>query len=348
MTGLDEPAPLRYSLTQWHKSFGVITLLLVVWRIFWRLSHPAPAMPEHLKPWEKRAAGLTHILLYLLIFVIPVSGWISVSASPLELPTLLFNKIPWPHLPPFDQLPEKGEISQLFGDVHVVATYLLIFLLCMHIAAAFRHRLLLNDGVMERMSPKTSDGRWLTGTRSTFGVILFVIGSLVLYGFSGSIPAPLIVGNSQVSFEFTLQNQVQEGVFTDSTVDMLINPNNSSANQLRSVVNTTAVSTGNSQIDSTLVSADWFDSDNYPQAFFDSHALISLGQNRYTAMGILRIKGIAQNISFPVTLIDSDDKRIASGNFIINRMDFNLGRNFQPGDETVGYPVTIKFNFEVR
>jgi hypothetical protein len=49
-----------------------------------------------------------------------------------------------------------------------------------------------------------------------------------------------------------------------------------------------------------------------------------------------------------VTLTYSDDKQVASGSFTVNRLDFNLGRDSQPDDETVAYQVTVKFEFEVR
>lgn len=348
MVGLGESDPLRYSLTQWHKSFGVIALLLIAWRILWRFTHPAPALPDHTKPWEKQAAGVTHVALYLLIVAIPISGWIMVSASPLGLPTLLFNKIPWPHLPPFDRLPDKDEIALLFGKVHAIAGYLLMILLVAHIGAAMRHRFVLHDDVMQRMSPKAFDGRWIAGTRPTFGAILIIVGSLVLYGYSGSDSVPLAAGSSQVRFEFTVQNQAQEGSFSESTVEMLLDPDNLAASRLHSTVNMATLNTGNSQVDATLAGEDWFDSENHPQALFESRELVPLGENSYSTSGTLRIKGIARELSFPVILTNSDDKRVASGSFIVNRLDFNLGRDSQPDDETVGYPVTIKFEFEVQ
>ena len=348
MVWLDESGPLRYSLTQWHKSFGIIALLLIAWRILWRLTHPPPTLPDHLQPWEKRAAGLTHVALYQLILAIPLSGWIMVSASPLALPTFLFDKIPWPHLPPFDKLPNKKDIALLFGDIHAIAGYLLMLLLVAHIGASLRHRFVLHDEVMARMSPKAADGRWIAGARSTFVAILFIIGGLVMYGYSGRDSVPLGAGNSKVRFGFTVQNQALEGSFGESTVEMLIDPDNPAANRLHATVNTAAVATGNSQVDSTLMGEDWFDPDNHPRAIFDSRELVRSDENSYSASGTLRIKGIARKLSFPVTLTYSDDKQVASGSFTVNRLDFNLGRDSQPDDETVAYPVTVKFEFEVR
>ena len=335
-------------MPQWHKSFGVIALLLIFWRIIWRLTHSTPALPGQMRPWEKLASGLNHIALYLLILAIPVSGWIMVSASPLELPTLLFDWIHWPHLPPFDRLPDKQEIALLFGDFHRIAGYLLMLLLVAHIGAALRHRYVLHDEVMQRMSPKTADGQWIASASSTFSAILLVVGGLVLYGYGKSDSVSLGAGSSHVRFGFEVQNQAQQGSFSESMVEMLIDPDNPAANRLRATVNTATVSSGNSQVDSTLVSADWFDTDNYPQAIFDSRELVADGENSYSVSGTLRIKGVTRELSFPLNLAYSDDRRVASGNFTVNRLDFNLGRDSQPDDDTVGYPVTIKFEFEIK
>lgn len=348
MVGLDDSDPLRYSLTQWHKSFGIIALLLIVWRVIWRLTHSAPALPDHLRPWEKLASGLIHAALYLLILTIPLSGWIMVSASPLELPTLLFDRIHWPHLPPFDRLPDKKEIALLFGEVHQVAGYLLMLLLLAHIGAALRHRYVLHDEVMQRMSPRTADGRWIAGTRNTFGAILLVVGGLVVYGYGKSDSVPLGAGSSQVGFEFEVQNQAQQGSFGESIVEMLIDPDNPAANRLQATVNTATVTSGNSQIDSTLVGSDWFDTDNHPRAIFESRELVANGENSYSVSGTMRIRGIARELSFPLNLAGRDDRRVASGSFTVNRLDFNLGSDSQPDDDTVGYLVTIKFEFEIR
>ncbi len=371
MTELSESDPFRYTLTQWHKSFGVITLLLITWRVFWRLTHPAPTLPENLKPWEKQLAGLNHLLLYAMILIIPVSGWIMVSASPLELPTLVFNKIPWMHLPPFDSLPNKEETFRLFGRVHAISAQFdslpnkeetfrlfgrvhaisaqfLILLLAAHIGAVLRHRFMLHDGVMERMSPKAPDGRWVAGTRSTFGAILLIVSGLGLYSYIGSAQLPLTsAGKSLVHFEFTVQNQTQQGSFAESTVDMMIDRDTPTNNRLQATVYTSTVSTGNAQIDATLIDEDWFDPTNHPRAIFNSLELVPLGEGSYSASGILSIKGIAREFSFPVDLTDSGNKRVAQGSLTINRLDFKLGLDTQPDDKMVGYLVTIKFRFEV-
>jgi cytochrome b561 len=348
MTSLEESEPLRFALTQWHKSFGVVALLLILIRVFWRLTHRPPRLPGHLKPWEIKVAGFAHILLYLLIILIPVSGWIMVSSSPLGLPTVVFNSIQWPHLAPLDTLPGKAELSSLFREIHAVAGSVLILLLVAHIGAALRHRFVLRDDVMNRMSPKTPDGRWAAGIIPLTSTVVLIVVGLIAYGYSGVKSVPFGAGNSRVQFTFTVQNQVLEGMFPESTVELLLDTENPVANTLAATVSIATATTGDSQIDSTLLGSDWFDVKNHAQASFASSELIPAGEDSFAVTGSLQIKGISRELRFPLNLAHAENKSMASGSFTIDRLDFDLGKTSQPDDETVGYLVVVKFEFEVQ
>lgn len=348
MTSLDESDSLRFVLTQWHKSFGVVVLVLILLRVVWRLTHRPPPLPGHLKSWEVFAAGLTHGLLYALMLLIPVSGWIMVSASPLELPTLIFDGIHWPHLPLFDSITDREQVTQIFADIHEIAATLLILLLLAHIGAALRHRIQLRDGVMERMSPKTQDGAWVSGFRRLTVSVVLVTVALIGYGYSGGSSAPLGAGKSQVGFKFEVQGNASEGQFSESSVDLLLDADNPAGSKLQATVNTATATTGNSQVDSTLRGSDWFDSEKHPQASFESTSLVTSGENSYSVSGILQIKGVSRELVFPLVLSNEQDRRFASGQFTVNRLDFNLGADSQPGDGTVAFSVEISFKFEIQ
>ena len=90
---------LKFTIYQLHKSFGLIVLVLAVARLGWRLGHPVPPLPDNLKPWERIAARVTHVGFYALIIIIPLVGWMMVSASPTGIPTKIFYTIPVPHFP---------------------------------------------------------------------------------------------------------------------------------------------------------------------------------------------------------------------------------------------------------
>lgn len=75
----------RFDLTQLHKSWGTVVFLLALLRILWRALAPArPALPAAMPVWQRRAAGASHLALYALMLLLPLSGWILASASPTQ------------------------------------------------------------------------------------------------------------------------------------------------------------------------------------------------------------------------------------------------------------------------
>ena len=141
---------LTFELYQWHKSFGILILLLSFARLGWRLTHPVPALPAGMKPWEKAAARFTHIGFYVLMIGVPISGWLMVSASTLGIDTVLFKLIPWPHVP---GIPQSEALEELFKGGHELLAKLTIGLLVLHLGAALKHHFVNRDDVLTRMIP---------------------------------------------------------------------------------------------------------------------------------------------------------------------------------------------------
>lgn len=150
--------PNTFQLFQIHKSIGFVVLALAAMRLIWRLINPTPKLPDGMHPIERLAAHLGHIGLYVLLFAIPLSGWLMVSASPWGIPTVVFDVLPVPHLPVPEILGTKEAAESYFKMLHKYAAYFLIFLVVVHIAAAFKHHLIAKDDTLRRMlSPKTSN-----------------------------------------------------------------------------------------------------------------------------------------------------------------------------------------------
>lgn len=154
MTDLPNSSAMKFSLFQWHKSLGITVLALTLVRIAWRLGHRPPALPDAMPAWEKLAAQAGHVALYVLLVGLPLTGWAVVSASPLNIPTLLYGVIPWPHLPVLSTLADKKPVAEAFEGVHSAAAWILIVLLVVHVGAALRHHWALGDDVMRRMLPR--------------------------------------------------------------------------------------------------------------------------------------------------------------------------------------------------
>lgn len=130
-----------------HKSLGMLVLVLTLGRIGWRLMHRPPYMPEHLPAWEKAAAHAAHFLLYALLLIMPLTGWLLGSNPEKPRPTDWFGlfKIP--------VLPATPGIAHNAHEVHELLGYLMAGLVVIHIAAALRHHFLLRDNLLARMLP---------------------------------------------------------------------------------------------------------------------------------------------------------------------------------------------------
>lgn len=139
---------LKFELYQWHKSFGMLILALSLFRLGWRLSHPAPALPAHMPGWEKLVARITHIAFYGLMIGTPLIGWLLVSTSKPDL--VLFKIIPWPHIP---GVPNDRPLHEAFEEIHEFLAFSILGLLALHVAAALKHHFLDRDAVLTHMIP---------------------------------------------------------------------------------------------------------------------------------------------------------------------------------------------------
>src|SRR3546814_16161800 len=77
-------SPTQLRLFNYHKWIGVTIFALAVLRVLWRLWRPPPPLPIQIRPWARQAAEIMHRLLYLLLFALPLSGWLLRSAKGFE------------------------------------------------------------------------------------------------------------------------------------------------------------------------------------------------------------------------------------------------------------------------
>ena len=144
--------PMRvFQLYQLHKSIGVVVLLLAVVRLAWRLFHRPPDLPASMKRLEQLAAHAGHGLIYVFLIALPLSGWALVSASRLNIPTVLFGVVPWPHLPWLTELEDKAPAEALLKLVHDYGAFVFIAVIVGHIGAAILHSF-KGDVPLSRMS----------------------------------------------------------------------------------------------------------------------------------------------------------------------------------------------------
>jgi cytochrome b561 len=141
--GRDTPVTTLISL---HFTIGIVILAVAVMRLAVRVTHGEPEPEDGLPPWQLQSARLVHWLLYLLLFVIPILGWL--NASWRGMPIVMFGH----ELP--ELLTKRAAGWGWTGDVHAfLATWVLLALVGLHVLAALYHYLIRRDGVLQRMLP---------------------------------------------------------------------------------------------------------------------------------------------------------------------------------------------------
>lgn len=145
------PSQLKNTLYELHKSFGLIVIGLTAIRLVARRFSGAPPLVP-MSPLKRTAAKATHIMLYALMVLAPLSGWAATSAC--CAPVNLFWSIPL-------TLPVSGgfDVAKRIFAVHFGLTLALAALLLLHAAAALHHHYFVRDETLRRMLPGSGRAR---------------------------------------------------------------------------------------------------------------------------------------------------------------------------------------------
>lgn len=148
-----------------HALIGVAILLLAFMRAGWRIIAPfiLPDLerPEDLPGWQRLAAEVTHIALYVLLFALPLSGWLMLSAAATNDSIALPWDWSWPLLPFVEELSfvERAWLEQTAERLHFAMVWLMMALVALHVGAALKHHFIDRDDVLARMIPALSRNR---------------------------------------------------------------------------------------------------------------------------------------------------------------------------------------------
>lgn len=140
--------PERGEVFTWHKTLGVVILLLALTRLAWRLTHKPPPFPVELPRWERVAAVWNHRVFYALIIALPLTGLAAVSGGADRALTDLVGGLAFPVIPGVSEA--TGELA---GGVHEVLVFTTLGLLVLHIGAALKHQFVQPNRAAGRMPP---------------------------------------------------------------------------------------------------------------------------------------------------------------------------------------------------
>ncbi|MBX5461822.1 MAG: cytochrome b [Steroidobacteraceae bacterium] len=135
--------PDRTIYVNLHKSTGMTLGVLILFRLYWRLTHPAPALPLSMASWERTGARISHWVLYACMLIMPLSGYIASNFS--KWGVNFFNTF---KMPPWGV--ENQAVYDFLNATHVFTSYVFVTVIVLHVLAAIRH-LFLRDGIFARM-----------------------------------------------------------------------------------------------------------------------------------------------------------------------------------------------------
>lgn len=135
-----------HRLVSVHRPLGIAILIVVVIRFVNRQFSTLPPFPASMSSQERFVAHASEVLLYTLLFVLPLIGWGMLSAA--RFPIMLYGPL---HLPPI--LPHSVMLYAFLRRTHTVLAYLLFLAFIAHFGAILFHTLVVRDGLFSRMAP---------------------------------------------------------------------------------------------------------------------------------------------------------------------------------------------------
>jgi cytochrome b561 len=334
-----------------HKSVGISIFLLAIGRLVWRLRQGVPRslpMPE----WQLTASRISHWSMYALIFLLPITGWLTSSASAYSVSW--FNLVPLP-----DLVAPDPELKETLEEIHELHATLLLVIAMIHIAAALRHAL-KREGAFARMTS--------TGPIVVF-ITVIVTGSVTLTHVGDgaqnivrpSRPAAANVAtsgtsdleawninydNSFIRFRATQAGAGINGEWLEWRADLHFDEARLDDALFHVSVVVASVETLDDDRDTVLQDAEWFDGENYPEVRF--HASI-FGENSaggYEARGAMTVKGRDAPVTVDFTVIRAAGSVVLDGTAELDRLALDLGLGEWSDTRWIGQFVTVSVHVE--
>lgn len=366
---------------QFHKSVGILILLLSLLRLGVRLTRPRPAPVPDGKP-QMVLASAVHALLYAIMIGGPITGWVIVSTAKVKLQTMLFGVVPWPDLPVGQALHEPAEV------LHGLLGPMTLALVLLHVAGALYHHFKRED-VIGRMLPA------VIGSRIGMGIaaaVAIAAGFLALGGgrglvFSAPVAAPsaetssavvidepqpvasaseVVVEPSQVASEaavvaeatpwkldkggrlgFTAEysGEAIKGSFGRWDAKIVFDPEDLGGSSIRANIDLASVESGDSQRDDMLRSDSFFGVGSNPSAQYVSTSIRETGEGRYVANGTLTLHGQRKPVSLRFSLKIDGDTATVNGSATLQRLSFGVGEAEWSATDQLKDAVGVDFSF---
>ncbi len=371
---------LQFDAFQWHKSLGIIVLLLSVARLALRFVLPRPA-PYGSGP-SQLAARAVHALFYVVMIGAPLSGWALVSTAKIKLPTMVLGLVPWPHLPLGAAAHEPAEVA------HGLLGWLLPALIALHVGAALWHHVQRHP-VLTRM---VQEGRNANFALAAAGVLL---AGAAWLGWAGPVPnlwrsaapaqpeaaasdalepeveasaaaAPEAAPSADasdsadakaaLSADWTVQGGALgwstqwsgapiQGSFKRWTAQIRFDEADLAAAKITVDVDLASSNSGDASRDESIQGPQFFNTAAHPTARFSSTRVSKAGKG-YVADGTLSLNGVTRPARLRFTLKIDGNRAVATGSAALSRLAFKVGTDEWQATDQI--PDAVAVSFAVR
>lgn len=358
-----------------HKSFGLLVLMLAFVRVAWHLLVKKPkSLPSHAK-WEKGLAHAAHAFLYFALFAMPLTGWVMSSAGDF---TIKFFGLDVPDIVAKD----KG-LFDFTREAHEIIAIILLGVIGMHMAGAFKHHFIDRDATLARM----------TTQKLGFGggaVMVLLAGALFMppayfiareflpheegietaevsqenaqisdkvasdeVAIESTLPQwKIIPQNSTITFTASQYGQAFSGSFGGFDGQIFFDPENLAQSVADITVKIDPIDTGSDDRDVQAATADWFDVKTYPVAQFKTTSFEKTESGSYIAHATLSIRDVTLPIALPFSLEfkeqDAHTLAFMKGAVTVNRLDFGVGQGQWQSTQAIANEVKIAVELQAQ
>ena len=348
-----------FQLFQWHKSIGVVVLFLVFFRVVWRIKKQPPPLPKKLQ-LQRAKIKRGHLLMYSLMIIMPLSGWILVSTNPQGIPTILFGVFDWLHL----RLPKS------FFDpakaVHFYSAIIISAAVIGHVSIAIKHQF---DGIelLKRMqSSKLIFLAILSSVAFLAWLSTFIFqDENINNDINNNNLKEIVISNSNenshtrnitektVIDSFTEGNHITysgkhagndfTGRFTHWQLYTDLNLEGQSMSQFNLSIKAGETDTGSKLYDKTLKEYDWFNVESFPEIYFKANEAEFLSSDEVKIKGEFTIKEITK----PLEIVLSIKNNFLNTQFVMKRSEFNIGQDADPDAEWVTEEIEVQAQINI-
>jgi len=335
-------SPDKLKFYSWHKWIGCSVFVLTIARLLWRLTHPLPPLPDDVPLFARYLAGAMHAALYVALLAMPLIGWIRSSAEGISV--VIFGVLPLPNVVEKDKV-----LAETLEIVHWAGSWVLLALISGHVLAALGHHLIRRDAVLTNMLPRC---RWCSIVAAV-GVTLLVTIFATTAKAGPADPWQIAYNDSEINFSGKQLGVTMSGHFPQWQAEIVFDPDNINATRVRIEIDIASISTGFPEADELMVRNTWLAVAKFPKAIFEATQLQHINANRYEMQGQLKIRDQIHPVNIPLTLQmivspSNPDKLLGkvSGEIIIGRLDFGIGRGVWADTDTIDNEVRIFFTLQ--